>query len=148
MENQQEDIMKKLEIVKDQVNMENDILVDLNDQFVQSLKDIVMKYGNVVEDFGEYIASDILDSYEKLIQQRKECIDKYIKFYSLILQDGGEFDISNPIKSLMEKQQSNIDEWQQEMIPLIELRKMRKKYDIPPDEKANDVIELFKNMWL
>ena len=46
----------------------------------------------------------------------------------------------------MEKQQSNIDEWQQEMIPLIELRKMRKKYDIPPDEKANDVIELFKNM--
>ena len=146
MENQQEDIVKKLEMVKDQVNLMTDVSIDSNNKLMNEIEKLVLKYGNAVEEFGDYIATDVLDSYEKLIQQRKECIDKYIKFYSVILQDGNEFDISKPIQSLMEKQQKNIDAWQQEMIPLIELMKMRKEYDIPTDEKANEVIALFKNI--
>lgn len=46
----------------------------------------------------------------------------------------------------MEKQQADIDAWEQEMIPLLELRKMRKEYEIPTDEKANEVLALFKNI--
>lgn len=146
MENQQDDIVKALEMAKDQVNQMTDVSIDTNNKLMDEIKKLVLKYGDAVEEFGEYIAEDILDSYEKLIQQRKECVDKYIKFYSLILQDGGEFDISKPIKSLMEKQQANIDAWEQEMIPLLELRKMRKEYEIPTDEKANEVLALFKNI--
>lgn len=146
MENQQDDIVKALEMAKDQVNQMTDVSIDTNNKLMDEIKKLVLKYGDAVEEFGEYIAEDILDSYEKLIQQRKECVDKYIKFYSLILQDGGEFDISKPIKSLMEKQQANIDAWEQEMIPLLELRKMRKEYEIPTDEKANGVLALFKNI--
>ena len=146
MENQQDDIVKAIEMAKDQVNQMTDVSIDTNNRLMDEIKKLVLKYGDAVEEFGEYIAEDILDSYEKLIQQRKECVDKYIKFYSLILQDGGEFDISKPIKSLMEKQQANIDAWEQEMIPLLELRKMRKEYEIPTDEKANGVLTLFKNI--
>lgn len=146
MENQQDDIVKALEMAKDQVNQMTDVSIDTNNKLMDEIKKLVLKYGDAVEEFGEYIAEDILDSYEKLIQQRKECVDKYIKFYSLILQDGGEFDISKPIKSLMEKQQADIDAWEQEMIPLLELRKMRKEYEIPTDEKANEVLALFKNI--
>lgn len=146
MENQQDDIVKAIEMAKDQVNQMTDVSIDTNNRLMDEIKKLVLKYGDAVEEFGEYIAEDILDSYEKLIQQRKECVDKYIKFYSLILQDGGEFDISKPIKSLMEKQQANIDAWEQEMIPLLELRKMRKEYEIPTDEKANEVLALFKNI--
>ena len=146
MENQQDDIVKALEMAKDQVNQMTDVSIDTNNKLMDEIKKLVLKYGDAVEEFGEYIAEDILDSYEKLIQQRKECVDKYIKFYSLILQDGGEFDISKPIKSLMEKQQADIDAWEQEMIPLLELRKMRKEYEIPTDEKANGVLTLFKNI--
>lgn len=146
MENQQDDILKALEMAKDQVNQMTDVSIDTNNKLMDEIKKLVLKYGDSVEEFGEYIAEDILDSYEKLIQQRKECVDKYIKFYSLILQDGGEFDISKPIKSLMEKQQADIDAWEQEMIPLLELRKMRKEYEIPTDEKANEVLALFKNI--
>jgi len=146
MENQQDDIVKALEMAKDQVNQMTDVSIDTNNKLMDEIKKLVLKYGDAVEEFGEYIAEDILDSYEKLIQQRKECVDKYIKFYSLILQDGGEFDISKPIKSLMEKQQADIDAWEQEMIPLLELRKMRKEYEIPTDEKANEVLTLFKNI--
>lgn len=146
MENQQDDIVKAIEMAKDQVNQMTDVSIDTNNKLMDEIKKLVLKYGDAVEEFGEYIAEDILDSYEKLIQQRKECVDKYIKFYSLILQDGGEFDISKPIKSLMEKQQADIDAWEQEMIPLLELRKMRKEYEIPTDEKANEVLTLFKNI--
>lgn len=146
MENQQDDIVKALEMAKDQVNQMTDVSIDTNNKLMDEIKKLVLKYGDAVEEFGEYIAEDILDSYEKLIQQRKECVDKYIKFYSLILQDGGEFDISKPIKSLMEKQQADIDAWEQEIIPLLELRKMRKEYEIPTDEKANEVLALFKNI--
>ena len=146
MENQQDDIVKALEMAKDQVNQMTDVSIDTNNKLMDEIKKLVLKYGDAVEEFGEYIAEDILDSYEKLIQQRKECVDKYIKFYSLILQDGGEFDISKPIKSLMEKQQADIDAWEQEMIPLLELRKMRKEYEIPTDEKADGVLTLFKNI--
>lgn len=146
MENQQDDIVKALEMAKYQVNQMTDVSIDTNNKLMDEIKKLVLKYGDAVEEFGEYIAEDILDSYEKLIQQRKECVDKYIKFYSLILQDGGEFDISKPIKSLMEKQQADIDAWEQEMIPLLELRKMRKEYEIPTDEKANEVLALFKNI--
>ena len=146
MENQQDDIVKALEMAKDQVNQMTDVSIDTNNKLMDEIKKLVLKYGDAVEEFGEYIAEDILYSYEKLIHQRKECVDKYIKFYSLILQDGGEFDISKPIKSLMEKQQADIDAWEQEMIPLLELRKMRKEYEIPTDEKANEVLTLFKNI--
>ncbi len=43
--------------------------------------------------------------------------------------------------------QAAYDAWEQEMIPLLELRKMRKEYEIPTDEKANEVLALFKNIW-
>ena len=84
MENQQDDIVKALEMAKDQVNQMTDVSIDTNNKLMDEIKKLVLKYGDAVEEFGEYIAEDILDSYEKLIQQRKECVDKYIKFYSQI----------------------------------------------------------------
>ena len=86
------------------------------------------KYNSV--EFAEYIMSDVLDSYDKLIQQRKECVDKYIRFCSIILQDGDAKDVKNIAHTLKVMEQTNIDEWEQEMKPLLEYRKLRNEYEM------------------
>ncbi|MBR2651739.1 hypothetical protein IKD48_03030, partial [bacterium] len=70
----------------------------------------------------DYVSSDIIDSYEKLIQQRKECIDKYSKFYTLFLSDVEEIDIIENYKLMMKKQNNEIATWNKELNAIKEMK--------------------------
>ena len=119
------------------------------DETIGSYHEVISKYLEIIEkcydensDLVFYIMEDVIDSYSKLMQQRKECVDKYLKFYSLSKIEK-DIDVSKPIKSLLEKQQEDIERWQQEIAPLLELTKMNENTS---DEKANEVLDMFKNL--
>ena len=143
------DIMDENELVnelgklKDLQNNATNITIKTTKELVDTLNTMIEKHSDVIHEFINYIASDIIDSYSKLEMQRKECIDKYLGLYEIVFQEDSEFEISKPMKSLMEKQQEDIARWQQEVAPLIELKKINENTS---DEKANEVLELFKNI--
>lgn len=117
--------------------------IELNQKTMQNYLNMVEKYGDLVVEYSNYIASDIVDSYNKMIELRKECIDKYINFYSMIFQDEKNVDISKPIKSLLLKQQEDVEKWQKEIAPLLELKNIDENIS---DEKANEILESLKNI--
>lgn len=125
---------------------------NLSSQLTKSTLDMFNSFDKIVEKDNAYIRkllliimSDVVDSYDKLIAQRKECIDKYVGIYSLLFQDDKEIDLSKPVKSLMEKQHNDIDAWQKEIAPLIELKKCGLD-ESTSDEKANEIIASLMNV--
>ena len=137
------EFVKEFETIKNETLDVANASLSTQKHMMDSLNVMIAKYGDTVQEYMHYVASDVIDSYAKLELQRKECIDKYINFYAILFQDGNECDISKPIKSLMEKQQEDIAKWQNEVAPLIELKKID---DETSDEKANEVLESFKNL--
>lgn len=125
---------------------------NLSSQLTKTTVDMFNSLDRIVEKDNAYIRrlllviiSDVIDSYDKLIAQRKECVDKYLEFQSLMFQDDNEFDLSKPTKSLMEKQHNDIDAWQHEIAPLKELIKIVND-DPTSDEKANEIVENLMNI--
>lgn len=117
--------------------------LELNQKTMQNYHDLVDKYADLVVEYSNFVASDIVDSYNKMIELRKECIDKYINFYSMMFKDEKDVDLSKPIKSLLLKQQEDVEKWQKEIAPLLELKNID---DNTSDEKANEILESFKNI--
>lgn len=116
---------------------------ELNQKTMKNYLDLVEKYGDLMVEYSNFVASDIVDSYNKMIELRKECIDKYINFYSMLFKDEKNVDLSQPIKSLLLKQQEDIEKWQKEIAPLLELKNIDENTS---DEKANEILESFKNI--
>lgn len=137
------DFEKELEKITNQSKDIANASLNTQKQMMDSLVGMMEKYSDTIQEYIYYVASDVIDSYAKLELQRKECVDKYINFYAIMFQDEKEFDISKPIKSLMEKQQEDIAKYQSEVAPLIELKKID---DNTSDEKANEVLESFMNL--
>lgn len=137
------ELVNELGKLKDLQNDATIMTIKTTKELVDSLNEMIGKYGVAIQEFMNYVASDIIDSYSKLEMQRKECIDKYLRLYEIVFQEDSEFEISKPMKSLMEKQQEDIARWQQEVAPLIELKKIDENTS---DEKTNEVLELFKNI--
>ena len=116
------ELVNELGKLKDLQNDATIMTIKTTKELVDSLNEMIGKYGVAIQEFMNYVASDIIDSYSKLEMQRKECIDKYLRLYEIVFQEDSEFEISKPMKSLMEKQQEDIARWQQEVAPLIELK--------------------------
>jgi len=133
----------ELEKIREQTFDVANASLNTHKKMIDSFNGMVDEYTGVLQEYIQYVASDIIDSYSKLEIQRKECIDKYINFYEIVFKDGNEVDIIKPMKSLMEKQQEDIARWQSEVAPLLELKKFS---DETSNEKANEVLELFKNL--
>lgn len=134
---------RKIEQLQEQaIDMANDS-IESQKQFVESYNKLILEYGDVLEDYMSYITSDIIDSYNKLIQLRKETIDKYIGLYTKLFKKDAEFDISKPMKSLLEKQQEDIVKWQKEIEPILELTKCDEKTS---DERANEIMDMLRNI--
>ena len=57
-----------------------------------------------------------------MIQQRKECIDKYSKFYTLFLIGVEEIDIIENYKLMMKKQNNEIATWNKELNAIKEMK--------------------------
>ena len=73
--------------------------------------------------FIEYFASDIIDSYNKLMQQRNECINKYTKFFATFGNDAGDVSIDEIYKHLFHTKEVEFDIWKSEMEYFVELKK-------------------------
>lgn len=116
---------------------------ELTNETMKNYFNMVEKYGDLMVEYYNFVASDIIDSYNKMIELRKESIEKYLNFYSLLFKDERNVDISKPIQSLLLKQQEDIVKWQNEIAPLLELKNINENTS---DEKANEVLELFKNI--
>ena len=117
---------------------------DMAKQHLQDMYDLTEKFTNESIQLMIIILDDIIDSYDKLIQQRKQCIDKDIKLISFVFKD--EIDISKPMKSLIEKQHNDIAEFEKEVAPFKELKEQLLSDEIPSDEKADELLESFKNI--
>lgn len=123
------------------VFMENE---DIVDEFAKGLYEIGEQHSKDLKTLLDYILSDMFNSYDKLIAQRNECIDKYIKIISFMLQD--ETNIGKPIQALMEKKHNDVDLWQKEIAPIHELNELLFADDDPTDEKFQEVVEKIKNI--
>ena len=121
--------------------MENKEIVD---EFADSLYRIGEQHSKDLKQLLDIILSDFYSSYDKLIEQRKECIDLYIKIISFLLQD--ERDIGKPIKSLMEKQHDDVAKFEKEIIPIKEFQDLLFGADDPSDDELQKVIDEIQNI--
>ena len=113
-------------------------------QFIDGMDRIMDKHADDLQRLFNYIIEDMIDSYNVLIHQREQTIDKYIKFVSIILQD--EKDISKPIQTMVEKKLNDVAELKQEMELLKEFQEVMLSDEIPTDEQADELINKFKNI--
>lgn len=112
-------------------------------EFVDTLDRIMDKHADDLQQLMEYVFEDLIDSYDKLIAQRKECVDKYIKFISFALQD--ERDINKPIQALMEKQHNDVDKFEKEIAPIKEFQDMLFAENTSEDQ-LKEVVATIKNI--
>lgn len=117
--------------------------IDSHMKLIETMNNLLLEHGDVIRDYTHYVASDVLDTYDKLVMLRTECIEKYINFFALVFQDNKEFDVSIPTKSLTEKKYADLIAWQDEIKPLKELLKVDENTS---DEKADEVLENLKNI--
>lgn len=112
-------------------------------QIIDGMEKIMDKHADDLQTLFNYVIEDMIDSYNVLIHQREQIIDKYIKFVSIILQD--EKDISKPIQTMVEKKLNDVAELKQEMELLKEFQEIVLS-DETTDEQADEVINKFKNI--
>ena len=137
------DLITTKDILDESLKATNEIVGEyakLNKQTMDNYLNLVEKHGDIIVEYCSYVASDVIDSYNKLMELRKECIDKYINFYTLMFKDEKEMDISKPMKSLLEKKHNDIDAWQKEIAPLHDVLEISKR-DSTSDERANEILE-------
>ena len=129
--------------------------MDYVDEINRNVDDLVKHHVDILDELSEihskdlqqlfnYIIDDMVKTYDDLIAQRNDCIDKYIKVISIILQD--EKDISKPIQSMVEKKHANADELRKEIAPLIEFKELTLGEDEPTDDDIEKIIAKFKNL--
>lgn len=118
---------------------------DMMQQHTQTLYELTEMHSNDLKQLFGFIIDDMVKTYEDLIAQRNDCIDKYIGVISIILQD--EKDISKPIQSLVEKKHANANELRKEIAPLLEFKELMlvDGEDIS-DDQAKEMIAKFKNI--
>lgn len=117
---------------------------DTINDFIDGMEKIGEQHSKDLKQLLDIILSDFYNSYDKLIEQRKECIDLYIKIISFLLQD--ERDIGKPIKSLMEKQHDDVAKFEKEIIPIKEFQDLLFGADDPSDDDFQKVVEKIKNL--
>ena len=94
-----------------------------------------LKQGKIEKDFLEYVASDIIDSYNKLMEQRSVCIDKFTKFFALFEDAKEDVGIDELYKHLFHTKEVEFDIWKAEMKYFVELKKSSENYSEKEYEK-------------
>ena len=105
---------------KENVDAEIDYMArSLNDGLVR----MKLNEAKIERTLFDYVTKDILDSYDKLIAQRKECVEKYINYYKIFLGNDEDIDIVELYKSISYKQEQEIKYWNKEIKPIKEIKK-------------------------
>lgn len=85
------------------------------------LVSLKMQQFKVEKKFIDYVISDIIDSYNKLMEQRKECIEKHTNFFKLF--DNVGKDIGIVYKYLYETKEVEFDVWKKEVKFFVDIQK-------------------------
>jgi len=112
-------------------------------QFVDGLDKLMDKHADDLQELMDYVLKDLIDSYDALIQQREQIINKYIKFITFIMQD--ERDINKPIQSLMDKKHNDISELQKEVAPIKEFKDLLFSEN-PSEDNLQKAMATLKNI--
>ena len=113
-------------------------------QFVDGLDKLMDKHANDLQELMDYILEDLIDSYDALIQQREQAINKYIKFITFIMQD--ERDINKPIQALMDKKHLDVAELEQEVAPIKTFKDLLFAEN-PSEDEMQDAMATIKNIY-
>lgn len=117
---------------------------DMAKQNLQALYDLCEKHSNDLQQLFDYMLDDMFKTYDNLITQRNECIDKYIKLISIVLQD--EKDISKPIQSLIEKKHEDAKKFENEIAPMKKFHDLIFADDDPTDKESDELVEMLMNV--
>lgn len=90
-----------------------------NESIVQLWNKIIDKQMDFTNELLDISIQNNIKSYECLIEQKKETITEYTKLIDIFLNN--EVDIATPTKSLIEKQNEDIDKLKQDLQSLNEL---------------------------
>lgn len=105
---------------KESVDAEIDYMAkSLNDGLVK----MKLNEAKIERTLLDYVTKDIVDSYDKLIAQRKECVDKFINYYKIFLGNDEDIDIVEIYKSISYKQEQEIKYWNKEIKPIKDMKK-------------------------
>lgn len=91
-----------------------------NESIVQLWNKIIDKQMDFTNELLDISIQNNIKSYECLIEQKKETITEYTKLIDMFLNNN-EVDIATPTKSLIEKQNEDIDKLKQDLQSLNEL---------------------------
>ena len=105
---------------KESVDAEIDYMAkSLNDGLIR----MKLNEAKIERTLLDYVTKDIVDSYDKLIAQRKECVDKFINYYKIFLGNDADVDIVEIYKSISYKQEQEIKYWNKEIKPIKDIKK-------------------------
>ena len=82
-----------------------------------------------------YVTKDIVDSYNKLFAQRKECVEKFIEYYKIFLSDKEDIDILQIYKDITYKQDKEIEYWNLEIKQIKNIKSESDKFTDADYEK-------------
>lgn len=111
-----------------------------NESIVQLWNKIIDKQMDFTNELLDISIQNNIKSYECLIEQKKETITEYTNLIDIFLNNN-EVDITTPTKSLIEKQNDDIDRLKQDLHSLNEL------HDALMDKSLDEVPKrVFENL--
>ena len=137
------ELMNELDKSKQQTIDTIESSINSHKKLLDLLEKVMDDQSEILREYTHYMASDIIETYNKLMMLRTECIEKYINFYATLFQDHKEFDVSIPTKSLTNKKYTDLIAWQDELRPLKEFMELDENTS---DEKADEILEKLKNI--
>ena len=116
---------------------------ELGNQHIQAMYELTEIHAKDLRTMSSMIFEDLIDSYDALIQQREQIIDRQVKLISYFFKD--EIDVSKPIQSLVEKKMNDVAELKQEIAPIKEFKYLMDN-DIEDEVEYQKVFDRIKNM--
>ena len=99
-----------------------DVLKNKEKELITDFFEIIDKHVEHEREIIQILIQEYIKAYETLIAQRKATINNLINIIAILFKDEKDSDVTKPTKSLMEKQQQDVDKYQQEMQLLVELQ--------------------------
>ena len=105
---------------KESVDAEIDYMAkSLNDGLIR----MKLNEARIERTLLDYVTKDIVDSYDKLIAQRKECSDKLINYYKIFLGNDADVDVVEIYKVIAKRQEQEIKYWNNEIKLIKDIKK-------------------------
>lgn len=120
--------------------MDNEFALDMDikriaKSFDDDLVEMKLKEAKIERTLLNYVTKDIVDSYNKLFAQRKECVEKFIEYYKIFFSDNEDMDILQIYKDITYKQDKEIEYWNLEIEQIKNIKSQSDKFTDADYEK-------------